>query len=106
MDHTRTHNMRLRYPVFSDVILQGLRARIQHIEEEENLQQMLRQGSRIGLEQPPSDDNIDNLMRSLVSMSTAGTHQILDGPWKAEPHDTSNDSFSYEDTIVKGKRKV
>lgn len=79
---------------------------MQHLEEEEILQQMLRRGSRIGLEQPPSDDNIDNLMRSMVAMSTADTHQISDGPWKGESRNASNDSFNYEDTVVKGKQKM
>lgn len=76
---------------------------MQHLEEEEILQQMLRRGSRIGLEQPPSDDNIDSLMRSMVAMSTADTRQISDGPWNC---DASNDSFNYEDTVVKGKQKM
>lgn len=92
--------------MFFDVILRGLKARIHHIEEEENLQQMLRQGSRIGLEQPPSDDNIDNLMRSMVAMSTADTHQLSDGPWNGEFRNVPNDSFNYEDTVVKGKQKA
>ncbi|KAN0087483.1 hypothetical protein V8E55_006104 [Tylopilus felleus] len=92
--------------MFFDVILRGLRARMQHLEEEEILQQMLRRGSQIGLEQSPSDDNIDNLMRSMVALSTAETHQISDGPWKGESRNLSNDSFNYEDTVVKGKQKM
>lgn len=79
---------------------------MQHPEEEEILQQMLRRGSQIGLEQSPSDDNIDNLMRSMVALSTAETHQISDGPWKGESRNLSNDSFNYEDTVVKGKQKM
>jgi len=79
---------------------------MQHLEEEDILQQMLRRGSQIGLEQPPSDDNIDNLMRSMVAMSTADTRQISDGPWNGESRDASNDSFDYEDTVVKGKQKM
>lgn len=92
--------------MFFDVILRGLRARIQHLEEEEIIQQMLRRGSRIGLEPPPSDDNIDNLMRSMVAMSTADTRQLSDGPWKGRSDNVSNDSFNYEDTVVKGKQKM
>lgn len=99
-------HMRLCLEVFFDVILRGLRARTHHIEEEENLQQLLRQGSQIGLEQPPSNDNIDNLMRSMVAMSTADTHQISDGPWNGKSPNDSNDSFNYEDTVVKGKQKA
>lgn len=78
---------------------------MQHLEEEEILQQMLRRGSQIGLEQPPSDDHIDNLMRSMT-MSTADAHQVSDGPWKGESRNLSNDSFNYEDTIIKGKQKM
>ncbi|KAG6376996.1 hypothetical protein JVT61DRAFT_1039 [Boletus reticuloceps] len=92
--------------MFFDVILRGLRARIQHVEEEETLQQMLRRGSRIGLEQPPSDDNIDNLMRGMVTMSTTEPRQISDGPWKGLSRNASNESFNYEDTVVKGKQKL
>lgn len=92
--------------MFFDVILRGLRARIQHLEEEEIVQQMLRQESGIGLEPPPSNDNIDSLMRSIVRMSTADTHQIHDGPWKGKSGNVSNDSFNYEDTVVKGKQKM
>lgn len=76
------------------------------MEEQENLQRILRRGSQIGLEQPPSNNNIDNLMLSMVAMSTADTCQISDGPWKGESRNVSNDSFNYEDTVVKGKQKV
>lgn len=104
--HTRAHGVSLRCPVFFDVIMGGLKTRLQHLEEEEILQQMLKRGSQIGLEPPPSDDNIDSLMRSMVAISTADSQRISDGPWKGELHNLSNDSFNYEDTVVKGKEKL
>lgn len=104
--HTYSYRTSLLCLVFFDVILRGLRDRVQHLEEQENLQRMLRRGSRIGLEPPPSDDNIDNLMRSMVTMSTTNTHQVSDGPWKGESGNVSNDSFNYEDTVIKGKQKM
>jgi hypothetical protein len=88
------------------MILHGLRTRIQHLEEEEILQQMLRRGSQVGLEQTPSHDNIDDLMRTMTAMSTGNGQQVSDGPWDRPKHDVSNDSFNYEDTVVRGKPKI
>ncbi|KIJ17652.1 hypothetical protein PAXINDRAFT_154258 [Paxillus involutus ATCC 200175] len=92
--------------MFFDMILHGLRTRIQHLEEEEILQQMLRRGSQVGLEQTPSNDNIDDLMRTMTAMSTGNGQQVSDGPWDRPKHDVSNDSFNYEDTVVRGKPKI
>ncbi|KAF9220923.1 hypothetical protein BS17DRAFT_758725 [Gyrodon lividus] len=90
--------------MFFDMILRGLRTRVQHLEEEEILQQVLRRGSQVGLEQPPSDDNIDNLMRTMTAMSTGNVRQVSDGPWNRTKRDVSNDSFNYEHTVVREKQ--
>ncbi|KAG9315872.1 hypothetical protein JVU11DRAFT_3521 [Chiua virens] len=89
-----------------NLVLQSLKTRLQNLEEEDILQQKLMRGSRIGLEHPPLDNNIDNLMCSMVTMSTADTHHISDGPWKGKTRSVSRDSLNYEDTAVKGKQKV
>ncbi|KAF9242620.1 hypothetical protein BU15DRAFT_43677 [Melanogaster broomeanus] len=92
--------------MFFEMILRGLRSRIQHVEEEEILRQMLRRGSQVGLEQPPSDDNVDNLMRNMMAMSTGNEQRVSDGPWNRTKQDPSSDLFNNEDTVVRGKQSM
>ncbi|KIJ64416.1 hypothetical protein HYDPIDRAFT_132255 [Hydnomerulius pinastri MD-312] len=93
--------------MFFEVILRGLRSRIQHLEEEEVFQQTLRRGSQVGVGLNPSDGNIDSLMRTMMGTSLSSNQQVSDGPWnRSSKREVSNDSFNYEDTVVKGKQKM
>lgn len=51
-----------------EVVMKRLRDRVKQLEDDELFEQMLLRGTQVGLEQPSSDD-IDGIMRSLMSTS-------------------------------------
>lgn len=66
-----------------EVVMKRLRDRVKQLEDDELFEQMLLRGTQVGLEQPSSDD-IDGIMRSLMSTSVAppSTNSLIPTtPW-------------------------
>ncbi|KAG6332003.1 hypothetical protein ID866_7088 [Astraeus odoratus] len=92
---------KLMYAGVVDIIIQGLRTRVQQLEADTAFQQLLVRGSQVGLDKPPSNNSIDTLMANM--MPTKAIHgEVSDGPWNRRRED-SNVNMNFEATIVKGK---
>ncbi|KAL4073207.1 hypothetical protein V8B97DRAFT_198033 [Scleroderma yunnanense] len=85
-------------------ILRGLRLRVQQLEADAVFQQLLMRGSQVGLERPPSDNNINTLMCSMIPTQTTHSN-ISDGPWNRR-REEDNITLDNETTLMKGKDRV
>lgn len=76
--------MLIHSAVMFEVVMKRLRDRVKQLEDDELFDQMLLRGTQVGLEQPSSDD-IDDIMRSLMSTSedaqTSTNSLIPATPW-------------------------
>lgn len=68
-------------------ILEKLRSRVQQQEADAIFLQLLMRGSQVGLDRPPSDDNIDALIHGMMCLP-ANSVPTLDGPWNRRLEDS------------------
>ncbi|KII86677.1 hypothetical protein PLICRDRAFT_43320 [Plicaturopsis crispa FD-325 SS-3] len=100
-------------------IMVSLRQRVAELEENELFEQTLLRGSRAALEQQPTSNDIDTIMRSMLGPSPGDPNHLrqapTDGPWNRGPNQ-HNTTYSTDDggdrsestagrRVVKGKGK-
>ncbi|KXN86491.1 hypothetical protein AN958_10005 [Leucoagaricus sp. SymC.cos] len=92
-----------------DKILKNLRAKIRQLEEDEMFEQTLLRGSQVGLEARPSTNDIDTLMKSMMSLTEgpagkvigrAADETLTDGPWNTNVYDRSVVSAAGMESIL------
>lgn len=67
------------HTVMFEQVMRSLRWHVQQLEENEMIESMLLQGSRVALETQPSSDNVDAIMQSMMGppLSNADTDAYL-----------------------------
>ncbi|EGN98575.1 hypothetical protein SERLA73DRAFT_110133 [Serpula lacrymans var. lacrymans S7.3] len=70
-------------------IVRNLRRRVQQLEDDELFEQTLLRGSQVALEQQPSSNDMDALMKSLMTTTLSNgsntAPNISNGPWNSGP---------------------